>query len=463
MRFVPKKHLNSIGLKILLAYVIEMILSVGLIALVLVIALALQNNILSENDINDFSGELAEALQFNETGMPVQMADEEYLWLFESLYNEVAFRVLDQSGKVALASTAAPQFWSAVDGRNLPLTAGTFEFLQHGIIMDAATALRVHQGQNWYLQVAVSRRFMFFAHTTFALRFAGDGLLLLALVQFFVFAVCAHFTLIYTLRPLRKLSESAALISPRSMQARLKEDDVPTEIAPLVQSFNVALERLEQGYRLQQEFLATAAHELKTPLALIRAQLELMPENEERNWLLSDVTYMARQVQQLLLLTEASEVQNYQFSTIALSKVASEALAYLQRMADAATVTLTLSDHSNAAIWQADHSALFTLLKNLLENAIQHAPRGSEVRLTLYPAYLSVRDVGPGVPPEHLPQLFQRFWRGAHRRDIGAGLGLAICQEIALAHGWSLTAALSEPGLVFIVALEGESLLTGYR
>ena len=455
MRLVPKKHLNSIGLKILLAYVAGMILSVGLIGLVLVTALALQNNILSENDINDFSGELADALQFNQAGLPVRVADEEYLWLFESLYNEVAFRVLDQSGKVVLASTASPHFWSAVDDRHLPVTAGTFEFVQQGVVMDAATKLRVHQGQNWYLQVAVSRRFMYFAHTTFALRFVSDGMILLAIVLFFVFAACAHFSLKYTLRPLRQLSESAALISPRTMQARLKEDDVPTEIAPLVQSFNVALERLEQGYRLQQEFLATAAHELKTPLALIRAQLELMPEHEDRNWLLSDVTYMARQVQQLLLLTEASEVQNYQFSKVPVTKVAREALAYLQRMADTAEVRLLLVDQSNAAIWQADQSALFTLLKNLLENAIQHAPPGSEVRLTLYPDYLSVRDFGPGVPAEHLPHLFQRFWRGAHRRDIGAGLGLAICQEIALAHGWRLTAALSEPGLEFKLALEG--------
>lgn len=453
MRLVPKKYLNSIGLKILLAYVAGMILSVGLIGLVLITALALQNNILSENDINDFSGELADALHFNEAGLPVRVADEEYLWLFESLYSEIAFRVLDQSGKVVLKSTAADGFWSEVDARKLALTTGPFEFVQHGIIMDAATGLRVHQGQNWYCQVAVSRRFMYFAHNTFALRFVSGGMILLAVVLFFIFAACAHFSLKYTLRPLRQLSESAALISPRSMQARLKEDDVPTEIAPLVQSFNVALERLEQGYRLQQEFLATAAHELKTPLALIRAQLELLPDNDDRNWLLSDVTYMARQVQQLLLLTEASEAQNYQFSTVAVAKVASEALAYLQRMADAATVTLTLSDHSNAAIWQADQSALFTLLKNLLENAIQHAPPGTEVRLTLYPEYLSVRDFGPGVPPEHLPQLFQRFWRGAHRRDIGAGLGLAICQEIALAHSWRLTAAPSEPGLVFIVAL----------
>ena len=205
---------------------------------------------------------------------------------------------------------------------------------------------------------------------------------------------------------------------------------------------------------MQQEFLATAAHELKTPLALIRAQLELMPENEERDWLLSDVKYMSRQVQQLLLLTEVSEEQNYKFCTVEMSQIAVEALSYLQRMADAAAVKLILNDQSDGAEWQADKGALFTLLKNLLENAIQHAPAGTEVILTLSADSLTVRDFGPGVAEDELSQLFNRFWRGEHRRDIGAGLGLAICQEIAVTHHWTLSACKAEPGLSFTLSTE---------
>lgn len=199
---------------------------------------------------------------------------------------------------------------------------------------------------------------------------------------------------------------------------------------------------------------ATAAHELKTPLALIRAQLELMPEDEERDWLLSDVKYMSRQVQQLLLLTEVSEEQNYKFCAVDLAQVAAEALSYLQRMADAAAVKLTLEDQSRGAVWQADKGALFTLLKNLVENAIQHAPAGTEVVLTLSPVSLSVRDVGPGVAEHELSQLFNRFWRGEHRRDSGAGLGLAICQEIAVTHHWHLTAHRADPGLLLVLSAQ---------
>ena len=184
-------------------------------------------------------------------------------------------------------------------------------------------------------------------------------------------------------------------------------------------------------------------------MALIRAQLELMQENEERDWLLSDVKYMSRQVQQLLLLTEVSEEQNYKFSAVEPAQVSAEVLSYLQRMADAANVKLLLKDKSHTAVWRADKGALFTLLKNLVENAIQHAPAGSEVVLTLEADHLTVRDFGPGVAEHELPQLFNRFWRGEHRRDIGAGLGLAICQEIAVTHQWVLSASRAEPGLLF--------------
>lgn len=448
MRFRITDQLNSISVKVLLAFIVGMVLSVSLIALVLLAALVFQNNILSENDINDFSGELAESLQFNAEGVPVHVADEEYLWLFDSLYNEIAFRVLDQAGNIALSSTAAPEFWSAVDLKQ-PVKAGPFEFVQNGIIMDAANGVRIHNGRTWFFQVAVSRRFMFFAHHTFALRFIEDGLILLSLVLFVIFGACAHFTLKHTLKPLRKLSESAALISPRSLQARLKNDHVPAEIVPLVKSFNTVLDRVEQGYRVQQEFLATAAHELKTPLALISAQLELMPPTEQRNWLLHDVRYMSRQVQQLLLLAEASEQQNYKVITLDATEIAAEVVAYLQRMADSQQVTLRIERHIACLTLQADKGALFTLLKNLLENAIQHAPPGTAVSVDVFADNISVRDLGPGVSDAQLPQLFNRFWRSEQRRDSGAGLGLTICREIALAHGWVLAAHRMQPGLQF--------------
>src|SRR5690606_8222069 len=125
-------------------------------------------------------------------------------------------------------------------------------------------------------------------------------------------------------------------------------------------------------------------------------------EGEDRASLLGDVEHMTRQVQQLLLLAEASEVQNYGFTTTDVQEVAQDAVAYLQRMAEAAQVHVTFSAGS-VARWQADRGALFTLLRNLLENAIQHAPRGTEVRVEVDAETVTVRDSGPGVDPQQLP------------------------------------------------------------
>lgn len=448
-------QLNSISIKVLFAFVVGMVLSISLIALALITTLAFKNNIFSELEVNDASQGLAEDLQFNTAGIPVQIVlKEDYNWLFESLSQELAYRVLDESGNVMFYSAAGASFWADVAVKH-PVTSGAFEFEYNSILMDAATGKVRHGNQNWFVQIAVSRRFIYFAHDAFSMTFLGKGLIVLSVVLLFVFGTCAHFTIKHTLKPLRELSESAALISPRSMQARLKNDNVPAEISPLVNSFNHTLERLEHGYRVQQEFLSTAAHELKTPLALIRAQLELMPATEQRNWLLHDVSYMSRQVQQLLLLAEASEQQNYKFIPVDVPQEVAEAVAYLQRMAHAVQVKLDLEVHAPGLILQADKGALFTLLKNLLENAIQHAPEGSAVSVDVFSDNITVRDHGPGIEDAQLPKLFDRFWRGAHKRDTGAGLGLTICREIAHAHGWVLSAARMQPGLQFSLLLRG--------
>lgn len=323
-----------------------------------------------------------------------------------------------------------------------------FDFARNGSMLRAATVVVEHQGRRWFLQFAASDRLASLLHLEFALPFMGIGITLFAAILLVVFTACAWVMLRRMLRPLRELSASAAAITPRSLHARLPSGNVPSEIVPLVDSFNRVLERVEQGYRLQQDFLATAAHELKTPLALTRAQLEFLPAGEDRDALLKDIEHMTRQVQQLLILAEASETRNYALAPTDVLEVAREAADYLQRMAQGLDVRLALPlADAGPVLWPADRGALFTLLKNLMENALQHAPAGSVVSVTADPDELSVRDHGPGVDAAQLPRLFTRFWRGAHRRDHGAGLGLTICQEIAQAHGWALSASNETPGL----------------
>ncbi|MGE7989689.1 sensor histidine kinase [Pseudomonas sp. NPDC089554] len=447
MRFVKKIQTNSLRLKILLAYLAGMLLSVTL--LVLAATWVLQDGLLQRWDFNDLPDAMAREMRFDDTGRPVgfQLDDMEFVgWAFD-LENEGAYRVLDDTGAVVLRSDTDARIWP-VDGELQRLERARFEFEHQGGRFYGATEPIVHGDRTWYLQVMVSTRFMALLHRV-ALPLVSDGILLFSLVSLLTFAVFAYIILRFTLQPLQEVSASAMAISPRSLRSRLSTEAVPSEIAPLVRSFNQALDRLEHGYRVQQEFLGNAAHELKTPLALIRAQIELRDSpGGQRDALLSDVEYMSRQVQQLLLLAEASEVNNYLFSRVRPQDVAEEVVAYLRRASEAANVHLVVCATEDVA-WNADRGALFTLLKNLLENAIQHAPPRSVVSVEIQAASLSVRDQGPGVEVEQLPLLFERFWRAPHRRDLGAGLGLAICKEIALAHGWRIEAERAEPGLRF--------------
>ncbi len=437
---------NSLSLKVLLAYVAGVVLSISL--LMITVLVVLESDMLVRIDLEDRAASLAEVVAFDADGRPVGLdaSEDDLAWLYDSLHRETAYRVLDDAGNVALMSSGSDGFWP--DGPDDPRRArGHFDFERDGVAIHGATAAVTHRGRSWYLQFAVSTRFMHLIYRI-ALPLFSAGVTLFSLVLALAFGLCAFVTLRYTLKPLRDVSESAAAVSPRSIHARLRTEQVPSEIAPLVDGFNRVLERLDRGYRVQQEFLGTAAHELKTPLALIRAQIELLPDGgPDRAALLSDVEYMTRQVQQLLLLAEASEATNYAFTVVRVDATARDAATYLQRRAEAAGVVVTVTAEDDAITWTADRGALFTLLKNLIENAIQHAPAGTSVDVDIARDALTVRDRGPGVPAADLPLMFERYWRAAHRRDHGAGLGLAICQEIALAHGWGLTAERVDPGL----------------
>jgi signal transduction histidine kinase len=304
-------------------------------------------------------------------------------------------------------------------------------------------------GQPYYLQAAASERIIALAQLA-ARKPVGGSLTLTLLVSIPVLIGLMLLALNSLLRPLRETSEAAAHIDPRNLSVRLPTTHVPTELVPLISAFNQALQRLEQGFRVQQQFLAAAAHELKTPLTLMRGQIEV-EGTADKATLLMDIDVMARQVHQLLHLAEVSEAHNYQMGRMASVDVAVEAVGFLSRLADRHQVQLDLQLPAQAVHWQGDKSALFTLLKNLLENAIQHSAAGDVVTLALDPLGLSVRDAGPGVKAAHRPHLFERFWRGPRLGAVpqGAGLGLSICQEIALAHGWQLRLCDTPSGSLF--------------
>ncbi len=369
---------------------------------------------------------------------------------YDAMPKDAAYLVLDASGATVLASPSGP----ALDAlRAMPrgTASATAEVAgAGGVLLMMGGELR-HAGHDYTVRVARSDRLVSTLGDYAGELYVRAGLISV-LIALLTFGLVVFLTVRHLLQPLRRASAIAAGIGPRTLHARLQVEQMPSELKPMVQAFNAALDRLENGFRVQQEFLASAAHELKTPLALLQAEIELGgAANTEV--LLRDTALMARQVHQLLHLAEVSEGHNYTFAPMWLGEGLQEAADYLARSADRKAVHLSVEIAAGLAPVEADSAALFVLAKNLLENALNHSPPGGVIHVRVDASGFSVRDEGPGVCDADRPRLFRRFWR-AQRDGSGAGLGLAICQEICAAHGWGIGLAPGTDGACFVVAID---------
>lgn len=239
-----------------------------------------------------------------------------------------------------------------------------------------------------------------------------------------------------TLKPLRRLSRMAEAIGPAATDVRLPHEGVPRELMPLVRAVNNALERLEDGFRLQREFTADAAHELRTPLAVLAAHIDTLPDRATAKALRRDLDGMTHLVEQLLRIARVEALVVKPCDRANLADIARDVAAWLAPMAIRAGRMIEVEAPDEEVPVHGQEDALFHAIRNLADNALRYTPPATTVTLTVVadPPAVEVRDHGPGVPPEHRPMLFQRFWRG-ERQTSGSGLGLAIVQRTMQAHG----------------------------
>lgn len=450
--FVKSHWPRSFRGRLLLVYVAGMLLSGGLVMAAVMVLLEPFERYMLQHSVIDRAEQIAKIIRFDAAGLPLgpdraRIED----WPFASLSEEVVLRIVDPHG-TAFYTTDGQRAPLAPVGSGFDPLAKGFVMEKDGVSMHAATVPLKRPGRTWYVQFAISDRIVLLMQHSIGLPALRQGIVATCLTFLVIFFITTHLTLRRVLRPLRVASRQAQRITPQSLGDRLELQDLPSELVPLVDAFNRALDRVQLGFQTQQEFLANAAHELKTPLSLIRAQVEMGGHasgngSGQSPYLLQDIDRMARQVQQLLHLAEASEPRNYRIERCDPRSTILEASDFMDRVAERGQVQIALLFDEGVGPWHVDRGALFTLLKNLLENAIQHCPPHRTVRLQVHGRGFVVSDEGPGVAQEHLGKLFERFWRGASRRDEGAGLGLSICQEIVTAHGWTIEARNGAVGL----------------
>lgn len=261
------------------------------------------------------------------------------------------------------------------------------------------------------------------------------------------------------LAPLHEASAQAAAIGHGTPGMRLPEREVPREILPLVQAMNGALDRIEDAAERQRCFIADVAHELRTPLAVMRLQLDLLPDRGIAAPLLEDVQGMERMVGQLLDLARLDGLRLEAAGLVDLNLVAADVVQHLALLAIRRGRSFELDLAPGPALARGGQDPLFRALRNLAENALAHAPPGSAigVQVTDEPAVL-VSDHGPGIPAADRGRIFDRHWQRQRDRDGGAGLGLAIVARTAEAHAARLTVD-DAPGGGALIGLHFPSII----
>jgi heavy metal sensor kinase len=261
------------------------------------------------------------------------------------------------------------------------------------------------------------------------------------------------------LRPVDEIiGEVSAITDGRSLHRRLPQAEGDDELARLSATLNAMIARLEQSFAGLRRFTADASHELKTPLTVLRADLERAmsagPRSNEGlvalEEALQETTRMADLVESLLTLARADEGRfDLHREPVALGPLVVDVLETAQILGEEAGLKVGVEALEDATV-MGDALRLRQLLLNLVTNAVKYTSRGGHVDISLLrrgdTVEFAVRDTGVGIAGADLPYVFDRFWRADRARSrtserSGVGLGLAISQYIAHAHGGSITVA----------------------
>ncbi len=243
--------------------------------------------------------------------------------------------------------------------------------------------------------------------------------------------------------PVRRLTETAEHVTATRDLSQRIESPGKDELGRLADSFNSMLSALDESLRSQAQLIADASHELRTPLTSLRTNVEVLqraeglPE-EERTRMLAEIRSQAEELTELLGdLLDLSRTEHLQPEPLQLDEVVETAIDRTRRSANGVGFVMRLEPTTIEGV----PSRLERAIANLLENAVKWSPDGGKVDVELQDGELQVRDHGPGIDPEDLDRVFDRFYRAPAARAVpGSGLGLAIVRQVVEEHGGSVSA-----------------------
>jgi len=427
---------KSIISRIICLHVLAVVITSICMPLALYWLLSTATKSLHDRSMRDQAGLIARHLVLRADGSLALDLPPGFQELYSEAYGRYAYAILDDSGHVLFSSFKQPLAVFPADARSndvafLQTRRGDKE-------ISGASVPKDIDARTLWVQVAedlAHRDVLIDDVVTDFFKRVGwitlPILLLLLAIDILIFR--------RALRPLLQASEQAQNITPTRIDIRLPVDEIPTEIRPLVLAVNQALDRLEQGFRAQREFSADAAHELLTPLAILRTRIDTLTDQQIAKSLRQDIENMSRVVSQLLDIAELDTFAVDPSEKADLHSICTEVAEFVAPLALAQDKNIALSAEGSP-IWVKGNSEMLSrAVRNLAENAINHTPRGTTVEFAVtQDGTVSVLDQGPGIRESELPHLFRRFWRRDRRRAGSAGLGLAIVRRIAEVHGASI-------------------------
>ncbi|MDP3268659.1 MAG: ATP-binding protein [Legionella sp.] len=352
----------------------------------------------------------------------------------ENYLDKFNFQVWTNGGKLLLHSSTAPK---------IPLTAEVDGFSDKKVADQNWRVFTTYNDKAGVRTVLAER---YDTRNELGHRIAQDDLYIM-LLTFPLSGLLIWIIIGRGLDSLDKVAQEVANRAPTHLEP-VDLQEVPEEIKPVIDELNKLFFRLKEGFEREKRFAADAAHELRTPLAALKAQAQVAlnsndidEKNQALQKLIASVNRSTHIVHQLLtmsrLVPEASGLHEHE--AVNLGKLTREILAMLAPSAVEKHIELEFDNDENIPKIHGNSTALGILIRNLVDNAIRYSHENGRVLVRLLRHHneviLEVSDNGPGIPPELQSRVFERFFRVLGNKSPGSGLGLAIVQQICELHG----------------------------